>query len=236
MNTWRILAGPLTAALWSLPVSARVVDKTTELDGVMIRYKLVLPRDYDPSKEYPAVLAFPPGSQNNDMVQTTVLRNWSVEGERRGYIVASPSSPGGELFFREGARIFPAFLEHLLREYKIRDNKFHVAGMSNGGLSAFHIAALYPKYFWSVTGFPGYLPQATPARVEALTGLCVNMYVGELDSGWLQAMQDQAAELRARGFMVRFSVERGQGHVMSTLTGAGSARLYDSIEAGCAKK
>jgi predicted esterase len=126
--------------------------------------------------------------------------------------------------------VFPAFLEKLLADYKIRGRKFHIAGISNGGLSSFHIAASYPKYFWSVTGFPGYLLNATDERVSALRDMCVNMHVGELDRGWLDTMQKQSMMFRAKGMKVRFTVEKGQGHVMTTLEGAGAARLFDQFD------
>jgi poly(3-hydroxybutyrate) depolymerase len=136
------------------------------------------------------------------------------------------------MFVDDGARVFPKFLDQLLSDYKIRDSKFHIAGMSNGGRSAFHIAASYPRYFWSVTGFPGYLPDATPERVAALANMCINMHVGELDSGWRQQMQEQAAEFRAKGMTVRMTVEKGQSHVISSLTGEGAARLFEEIDEG----
>jgi pimeloyl-ACP methyl ester carboxylesterase len=163
------------------------------------------------------------------MVMTTLVRNWLPEAERRGYIVFIPGAPNGRLFFEEGARVFPEFLDKMLAEYKIRGNKFHIAGMSNGGLSAFHIAASFPQYFLSVTGFPGYLPDPTPARMNALANMCINMYVGEFDSGWLQEMKEQAARFRAKGFTVRFSVEKGESHVLGTLQGSGSARLFEAV-------
>lgn len=201
-------------------------------------YKVALPKDYDPAKAYPAVLAFPPGPQDMQMVMVTLMQNWAGEAQRRGYIVVIPAAPAGRLFFGEGAQVFPKFLDQLLGEYKIRDNKFHIAGMSNGGRSAFHIAASYPQYFWSVTGFPGYLSDATPQRIAALAKMCINMHVGELDSGWRQEMQEQAAMFRAKGMTVRMTVEKGQSHVIGTLTGEGAARLFEEIEEarqGCAK-
>src|SRR5215471_15040621 len=213
-------------------LSAKVYDKTADISGTPVHYKLILPKDYDVSKAYPAILAFPPGSQTMDMVLTTTERNWRPEAEKRGYIVVVPAAPRGQLFFEEGARVFPAFIEQILKEYKIQDGKLHIAGMSNGGLSAFHIAAAYPQYFWTVTGFPGYLDEATPAHVAALAKMCINMHVGELDSGWLQAMQAQAKEFRAEGYTVSFTLEKGQSHVISTLSGEGSARLFDEIETG----
>jgi S-formylglutathione hydrolase FrmB len=45
----------------------------------------------------------------------------------------------------------------ILKDYKIQDNKFHIAGPSNGGIAAFHVAAANPQYFLSVTAFPGYM-------------------------------------------------------------------------------
>ena len=225
-------------ALLSSFLSAAVVDKSTEIAGMNLHYKVVLPKDYDAEKSYPGILAFPPGPQTMDMVQTTLVRNWSAEAQKRGYIVVIPAAPSGGLFFEGGSRVFPEFLDQLLRDYKIRDNKFHIAGMSNGGISAFYIAASYPKYFWSVTGFPGYLEDATPERVNAFSKMCINMHVGELDTGWLREIQQQASDFRGKGFTVKFTVEKGQSHVIGTLTGDGAARLFQEIEAsshGCAK-
>ncbi|MBI2150474.1 MAG: hypothetical protein HYU27_07700 [Acidobacteria bacterium] len=226
----RLLVSVVLLLLASSSLSAKVFDKSTEIAGMSLHYKIALPKDYDSEKSYPAVLAFPPGSQTMDMVLNTLLRNWLPEADRRGYIVVVPAAPNGRGFAGDGSKVFPEFIEQLLREYKIRDNKFHIAGMSNGGRSAFHIAAMYPRYFWSVTGFPGYLPDATPERVAALAKMCIFMHVGEFDAGWLQEMQQQASAFRSKGYTVRLTVEKGEGHVMGTLTGAGSARLYKQIE------
>jgi poly(3-hydroxybutyrate) depolymerase len=233
----RLLAAAISI-LGSQISFAKVLDQTTEIAGMNLHYKVVLPKDYDPGKTYPAVLAFPPGSQNMEMVQSTLVRNWSLEAQRRGYIVVIPAAPNGLLFFQEGARVFPEFLHKLLADYKIRDDKFHIAGMSNGGISAFYLAAAYPQFFLSVTGFPGYLPDATPERINALSKICINMHVGELDTGWLKTMEDQAATFRAKGFSVQFTVEKGESHVIGTLTGDGAVRLFKEIEAthqGCGK-
>jgi hypothetical protein len=69
--------------------------------------------------------------------------------------------------------------------------------------------------------------------------MCIYMHVGELDTGWLQDMRQQASTFRAKGLNVHFTVERGEGHVMRTLAGPGSARLFKEIEEarhGCAPR
>jgi poly(3-hydroxybutyrate) depolymerase len=233
---------PVAAAIAVFALAAglqgRASDRTIDIAGVTLHYKLALPKDFDAAKTYPAILAFPPGNQDANMVLTTLVRNWLPEADKRGYIVFIPSAPNGQVFYEGGARVFPEFLDKMLAEYKIRDNKFHIAGMSNGGRSAFFIAAAYPQYFLSVTGFPGYLPDATPARMDALANMCIDMHVGEFDPDWREQMQEQSTQFRAKGFTVHFTIEKGQSHVLRTLEGDGSARLFDEIaEArhGCGK-
>src|ERR1700747_354161 len=235
----RLLLVAASVILASHPLGANVLDKTANIAGVTVHYKLILPKGYNSAKEYPAVLAFPGGPQNMDTVEGTVERNWHEEAERLGYIVIVPAAPTGQLFFEKGAaKIFPEFLTRLLSDFKIQGGKFHIAGVSNGGLSAFHIAASYPEYFWSVTGLPGYLLDASAARVATLSKMCVYMYAGEKDTDWLEAERAQAAQFRAQGFIVEFSEEKGQGHVMLTLEGPAAARLFKQFEQprrGCSK-
>lgn len=241
MRAVRTLAGAI-ALLSLLPLAcahASVVDKSATVNGLMLHYKVVLPDNFDAGKAYPAVLAFPPGGQDLDMVDATLNANYRREAERRGYIVVEPAAPGGTLFFEGGERVFPAFITKLLADYKVVGNKFNVAGNSNGGLSAFLVASRYPQYFLSVTGFPGFLEEASPDGIKALGTMCIHMFAGALDSGWPDAMRDQSAKLRAAGYNVTFQLEPGQPHVIRTLAGAGAARLFDQFDAAraghCAK-
>jgi hypothetical protein len=218
-SVWaRSLFTAAAVMLASSSLAAEVLVKAEDIAGSAIHYKVILPNGYNPAKGYPAVLAFPGGPQTMDTVDGTVERNWREQAERLGYIVIVPAAPNGRLFFEEGAKVFPEFLIKVL--------------------SAFHIAASYPQYFWSVTGLPGYLADANPARVRALAKLCINMYAGEMDTGWLESEKAQAAQFRAQGFIVEFSEEKGQGHVMRTLEGPGAARLFRQFEQarhGCGK-
>jgi hypothetical protein len=42
-----------------------------------------------------------------------------------------------------------------------------------------HVAGAHPQYSDSVTAFPGYLWEPTQAKLQALSKICVFMYVGE---------------------------------------------------------
>jgi poly(3-hydroxybutyrate) depolymerase len=228
-----------TAALAALDASAAVLEKNIHVEGFAVRYKVVLPDGYDAAREYPAILVMGGGPQTMDTVERTLERNFRAEAERRGYIVVAPAAPEGALFFERGARIFPEFLNAMLREYKIADRKFHVAGPSNGGIAAFHVAAANPGYFASVTAFPGYLWQPTIDKLLALSKMCVYLYVGEHDEyRWHDEMQREAEFLSSRGTVARYSLEKGQPHRIETLAGAGAARLFDGFAAtkeGCSR-
>jgi poly(3-hydroxybutyrate) depolymerase len=218
---------------------AEVLEQTKRIVGVAVRYKVVLPDGYDASNIYPGIIALGGGPQTMNTVDRTLDRNFRVEAERRGYIVVAPAAPDGALFFEDGARIFPEFLRMILADYKIEDGKFHIAGPSNGGIAAFHVAAANPQYFLSVTAFPGYMWEPTPAKLLAISKLCVFMYVGENDEyRWHGEMQREAEFLRARGTVARYTVEKGQPHGLATLAGANAGRLFDGFEEtkrGCAR-
>jgi predicted esterase len=234
-----LFSAAVVALLATPLVHAELLEKTKKVGGITVQYKVVLPSGYDPVKTYPAILAFGGGPQTMNTVDGVLNRNLRAEAEKRGYIVVAPAAPDGQLFFEDGARIFPEFLKMILADYKIQDNKFHIAGPSNGGIAAFHVAAANPQYFLSITAFPGYLWEPSPAKLQAISKMCVFMYVGENDEYmWHPEMQKEAEVLRSMGTVARYTVEKGQPHRLETLAGANAGRLFDGFEEtkkGCSK-
>jgi predicted peptidase len=221
------------------PAHADVAELSKKVAGTTVQYKVVLPAGYDASKSYPAILAFGGGPQTMNTVDAVLARNLRAEAEKRGYIVIGVAAPNGDLFFEEGDRIFPAFLKAILADYKIQDGKFHIAGPSNGGIAAFHVAARNPEYFISVTAFPGYMWEPTTAKLNAISKMCVFMYVGENDEyRWHGEMKKEVEFLKSKGAVARYTEEKGQPHRMETLAGPGAARLFDNFEEtkkGCSR-
>ena len=237
---WMLLLAVAVVAMFATqPIQGKVIDKTRRVAGTTVWYKVVLPNTYDPEKAYPAILVFGGGPQTMNTVDSVLRRNFREEAEKRGYIVVAPAAPGDRLFFEGGARIFPEFLKMILADYKIQDNKFHIAGPSNGGIAAFHVAAANPQYFLSVTAFPGYMWQPSAAKLQAISKMCVFMYVGENDPYmWHSEMKKEAELLRSTGTVARYTVEKGQPHRMETLAGVNAGRLFDGFEEtkkGCSK-
>jgi predicted esterase len=241
-SNWMLLA-PAMAAIGTFliqPLKAEVIENTKKVNDVLVHYKTVLPNGYDPAKAYPAIVALGGGPQTMNTVDGILSRNFRAEAEKRGYIVIAPAAPDGDLFFEDGADIFPEFLELIMKDYKIKDGKFHIAGPSNGGISALHIAAFNPQYFLSVTAFPGYMWEASTEKLLEISKMCVFMYVGEHDPyRWHSEMKKEAEFLRSNGTVARYSVEMGQPHRLETLAGENAGRLFDGFEEtakGCSSK
>lgn len=229
---WKALIAACTVALSGDSLAhAEILQKLAQVRGTTVQYKVVLPNGYDASRAYPGVLVFGGGPQTMNVVDNVLNRNFRGEAEARGYIIVAPAAPDGDLFFEDGARIFPDFLQTILAAYRIEGGKFHVAGPSNGGIAAFHVAARHPQHFLSVTAFPGYMWQPSAAKLDAIAGLCVFLYVGELDDyRWHGEMEREAEFLRSKGTVARYVVEQGQPHRIETLAAANARRLFEGFE------
>jgi hypothetical protein len=79
----------------------------------------------------------------------------------------------------------------------------------------------------------------TAAKLQAISKMCVFMYVGELDQYmWHDEMRKEVEFLRSKGTVARYSLEIGQPHRLETLAGANAGRLFDGFgetEKGCSK-
>jgi poly(3-hydroxybutyrate) depolymerase len=225
----KIAAGALALLAVTGAARAEIVGKSGRFAGETVDYKVSLPPGYSPDKSYPMVLMFTGGGQALQAAQNSIEQDWQAEADKRGYVVISPAAPDGDLFFQGGDKVFPAFLDMIRKDYRIV-GKIHIAGHSNGGLSAFHIAAKYPAYFSTVTGYPGLYEDIAGAPMSRLKPLCLYMHAGSLDEEWSNAMQGQMTQMKADGYRIQFTLEQGQTHRLKAAEINLSRRLFDEIE------
>jgi poly(3-hydroxybutyrate) depolymerase len=227
---WAVCAVLLVGCA-SQSAEAQLARRSGTFGGLDLSFWVAYPEGYEAGGSYPTVLVFGGGPQTLDGASRTIESDWRDEARRRGYVVVAPGTPDGRLFFQGADRVFPEFLDYLVEEFHPEDGLLHVAGHSNGGSSAFHVAALYPQYFKTVVGYPGLLNgQADAARMAALEPLCVFMHVGDSDASWRNAMRRQEEEMRGRSFRVELTVEPNQGHRLRAAELDLSRRLFEEIE------
>lgn len=197
-------------------------------DGTILEYAVELPPGFDPNQEYPILLALPPGPQTKTLVEAGLDGYWRAAAQERGWVVISPVAPDGKLFFAGSEMLIPELLDQVAADYQPEGGKFHLAGISNGGISAFRIAGLYPERFYSLIVLPGF-PQTAEdfERLQNLVDIPVAMYVGEEDTIWVDEMTEVEEELMRLGGEVSLEIVPGQGHVIQTLEGD---TLFDFFE------
>ncbi|MFO0831754.1 MAG: nuclear transport factor 2 family protein [Phycisphaerales bacterium] len=188
-------------------LTVKVDAKTT------MRYALILPNGFDKEREYPVLLAMPPGAQDENMTEDALARYWEKEAKARGWAVVSPIST------QEGADFkweIDPLLDDVARHVKVEGGRFHLAGISNGGLSAFNLAIREPEKFASLTTLPGHPPTAADfAKLARIKDIPVTMFVGELDTRWHDEGQKTEDKLKKLGGRVKFEIVKGEGHVMN---------------------
>lgn len=190
-----------------------------------LRYKLILPPKFDAKQTYPTLLALPPGPQTEAMVSGT-LSLWTTEAAKRGWVVIAPAAPEGKLFVREGVDAIVPMLEAVGTTVKFAGGRVHVAGISNGGRSAFHFAAKSPWLVHSILTLPGGAQGEDFAGLSKLVSIPVTLFVGAEDKGWVELNQATKAELDRLGGTASLDIIPGAGHALRVEP----SKLFDILD------
>ena len=190
----------------------------TMSDGTVIEYGLILPAGFDSSGEYPVLLALPPGGQDIDLAMSVASTTYLPEALARGWVVITPAAPGGSLFFQGSER----YIDELLASVdwvQAEGDRVHISGISNGGRSAFAVAALDPDRYASMVVFPGYPDSPDdPTALEKFSEIPISMFVGGDDPGWIAPMTATRDTLEDLGASVSLEIREAEGHVMGSLS------------------
>ncbi len=202
------------AAQATAPQPAPERWRTLEEEGLPpLRYALLLPPGFDAARSWPVLVALPPGSGSEELVEQGLALYFEAPARERGWVVVSPAAPGGESFAGAGAARLPALLDAVAREVRAEGGGVHLAGVSNGGRGAFHAAGLWPERFLSLCVLPGAAADGDRARLAQVARLPVLLCVGERDASWLEATAQAYEELRALGAGdVQVEVRTGEEH------------------------
>lgn len=224
-----IVAGAaLSGIAYAAPKPAEIawqklkIDEKTELE-----YALALPDAKVLKAGCPLVVVLPGGAGAKGEVEGAI-GYFADEGTARGWIVVSPMAPNGKLFFQEGEKALEPLVKYLKETYRVEEGQVHVAGVSNGGIGAFHALIQHPGLWASVLTLPGAIQSEEDiAKLADLKGKPITMYAGEKDElGYQEGCRKIAQALDAKKVPYTFNLRKGEGHIMPIPPAA----LMDDLE------
>lgn len=200
------------------------------VDGQRVEYVTVTPAGFSVGDTAPVLIAFPPGGQGIDVTTRVAASTYEAEALARGWVVFSPALPdGGNRWYDGSEALSPALFDWVETWVTPEGSGFHVAGVSNGGLSSFATAVLQPSRVRSILTFPGFpRGSATREAVPTLAEIPVRMFVGETDGGWVEPAQETFDTLTDLGADVELNIVEGEGHNISTLSNG--SIIFDTLD------
>ena len=201
------------------------------VEGFAVDYVAITPDGFVTGNTAPVLIAFPPGGQDFATTQSVANETYLTEAVARGWVVFSPAAPErGTLWFDQSADLVPEILDWIETWVEPENGRFHVAGISNGGLSTFALAARVPDRIESMVVFPGF--PRTDSEIEsfpALLDIPILMFVGGNDPTWIAPMEAAADAIAELGGEVELEVFPGECHIIGALREG--VRVFDELEA-----
>jgi predicted peptidase len=223
----RILFAFLTLMFFSRAAQSAEFHRF-ERNDVVIEYALVLPDNFDETKTYPVLLALPPGDQSKRIVEGQLRVFWEAEAKKRGWVVISPAAPEGTTFYNGAEKELLGLLDEVAKTVRFEGGKVHLAGVSNGGASAYRMITEHPERFLSMIVLPGVPPDARAlGKLGQLKGISVTAFVGEEDPDWVRGSRATKQKLDALGIENTLTIVPGQSHAVKV----DPIKLFDLLDA-----
>ena len=147
------------------PVDLFEAREFKDADGNVLRYRFLIPQDYDPSKKYPLVLFLHGAGERGDDNHRQLIHGASDlvrPGMRKQHpaFVVAPQCPEGKRWVEvpweadghslpespsEPMTLILKLLETLPKEYSIDADRLYVTGLSMGGFGTWDLLARKPE-------------------------------------------------------------------------------------------
>ncbi len=186
--------------------------------GKKIEIVVRLPADFDADSEYSVMVS--PGDYY-----------WKNSVSPQGWIVAISDGFFGDGRVTNSKRV----LDWLRQRYKIRGDRFHIAGWSANSAGVFEIVMAYPEEFASVTGIAGMPGRGSEDELSKLAETHVQFIVGERDHYWRQGSERWHQLMQEEGISSTLEIIQRGDHVMPEIANEPiferMNRLVERIEA-----
>ena len=187
-----------------------------------IEYLIYLPEGYpDSASDWPLMLFLHGAGQRgrtiNHVASHGPPKRIKKEGLNLPCIVVSPQCPRKGFWSKpDQLQALDTLLNHLVKTYRVDEQRQVVTGLSMGGYGSWALAIKYPHRFAAIAPICG---SGKPSQAAAIAHLPVWAFHGEEDKVVpFSGSADMVNALKAAGSKVRFTPYPGVGHDAWTVT------------------
>ncbi|GJM44043.1 MAG: hypothetical protein DHS20C21_08850 [Gemmatimonadota bacterium] len=194
---------------------------------VDVGYRVVLPRNYDASRTYPALVSFGLGSgvASADWMTANV---WGESSAERGWIAVHLVAPKDGWINHPSHHALEELLTNLRNEYSIEGDRFHLVGFLNGSRAATTYGGMSAPFFHSLTTVNSRaFDRWDEDEVSDYPTRVLHLLVSSQDAQGVAAASHARDLLTKGGRDVRVTVLEDQGPVPASLLDGGLMRYLD---------
>ena len=130
-------------------------DSFTAHNRIKVPYKVLLPNNFDKSKTYKGLVAFPPGNFG------PASADWLIENlfnnqANNDWVITVVLAPEDGLINHPSHHALNDLMKHIRKQYQIAGNKFHFLGYHGGGQPAATYSQMSKSYINGVTTIGAY--------------------------------------------------------------------------------
>lgn len=196
-------------------------------NGVVVKYQLILPENYKASESYPALVAYPPGSQEETSADWALTKFWGEGAAKKGWIIIVPVAPKNGWMNHPSHHALNDLLDHVKKDYKI-DGKFHMAGFGQGARPAASFAIMSKEYFQSLTVVSAYhFNRWDDGDFRSFKNMKVKLIVGEQDTYGVKLAQETTKHLEKFDAKVSLEIIPNEGYSVPSIR---NGTLIDRME------
>ncbi len=213
------LANLRAAGRITLPPASTYVDLRGR-NGVVIPYRVLLPADFDPAREYSVAVAFAQDSGGKRCTDWTLAKLWSAHAAQPGWILVCAVAPERGWLNHPAHHALEDLFKQLRKEYNVTDDRFHLMGFGAGARVAATYARMSAPYTASLTALSATCFDSWDASdFRSVRRLSIHQVVGSEDPELLRSARAAEASFQEHGVGSRLTVFEGDGVTLESAHG-----------------
>jgi tetratricopeptide (TPR) repeat protein len=196
-------------------------------NGIKVPYKTLLPTNYDASKTYKGMIAFPPGNFGK------ASADWMIDSlldfeTNTDWVITVVLAPKDGLINHPAHHALNDLMKNLRKNYSITENKFHFFGYQNGATPATTYSQMSNSYVTGITTVGNYSweewKDSSLSKFENMPSL---LLVGKNDTSGIEINQRAYDLIKQKNNKIELKIFDNEGARIQKLEGG---RLFSYLK------